>query len=336
MTILVSGATGFVGGNITRHLLDAGLSVRALSRSAGRTIARFAAEEVGRRALADGRLSFAEADVTKPATLTKAVEGVTAVVQAAQFTGAPVEDPDRGLTYEAVDRDGTLNLLEAITRAYGVPTSQQSQARFPAGAPRFLYMSGISVSAEATESWSRAKWQAEQAIRGSGLEWTIVRACWAFGPKDTALNRIIGYSDYLPFVPIFGPGEELLTPLFVEDIGRLFALMAAHPDRARDTTFGLGGPDTVTLNEFLHLALRAMGRRRRILHIPKPVGKAQGALLQRLPGRRLTPAAVDFVSQGGAASAADRALLAERFPEFSTTALRTGFATYLGTGRPAD
>jgi nucleoside-diphosphate-sugar epimerase len=336
MTVLVSGATGFVGGAITRHLLDAGLSVRALSRSSGRTIAKFAGHEIGRRALADGRLSFAEADVTDPATLAEVVKGVDAVVQAAQFTGAPVEDPARGLTYEAVDRDGTLNLLRAITEAYGVPTSPQSPARFPAGSPRFLYMSGISVSAKATESWNRAKWQAEEAIRGSGLEWTIVRACWAYGPDDTALNRIIGYSDYLPFVPVFGPGEEPLTPLFVEDIGRLFALLAAHPDRARDTTFGLGGPDTVTLNEFLQLGLRAMGRERRILHIPRPIGKVQGALLQRLPGRRLTPAAVDFVSQGGAASAADRELLAERFPKFSATALRDGFASYLGAASTAD
>lgn len=333
MTILVSGATGFVGGTIARHLLDAGLSVRALSRSAGRTIARFAADEVGRRALADGRLTFAEADLTKPATLAEAVKGVDAVVQAAQFTGAPVEDPTRGLTYEAVDREGTVNLVEAITKTYRVPSSPQAPARFPAGSPHFFYMSGISVSAEATESWNMAKWQAEQAIRGSGLEWTIVRACWAYGPDDTALNRIVGYSDHLPFVPIFGRGKEPLTPLFVEDIGRLFALLAAHPDKARHTTFGLGGPDTVTLNEFLLLALRALGRQRRILHIPRPVGKVQGALLQRLPGRRLTPAAVDFVSQGGAVSAVDRELLAERFPEFSVTDLRNGFASYLGTSR---
>ncbi len=333
MTILVSGATGFLGGTITRHLLNAGLSVRTLSRSTGRTIARFAAEEVGRRALADGRLTFAEADVTKPATLLEAVKGVDAVIQAAQFTGAPVEDPARGLTYEVVDRDGTVNLVEAITKTYGVPTSPQTPTRFPAGSPRFLYISGISVSAQAPEAWNRAKWQAEEAIRGSGLEWTIVRSCWVYGPHDTALNRIIGYSDHLPFVPIFGRGEEPLTPLFVEDIGRLFTLLAAHPDRTRDTTFGLGGPDTVTLNEFLLLALRTMGRRRRILHIPMPVGKIQGAFLQRLPGRKLTPAAVAFVSQGGAVSAIDREALAERFPEFNATAVHDGLASYLGTGR---
>jgi nucleoside-diphosphate-sugar epimerase len=330
MAILVSGATGFIGGAITRHLLDAGHSVRALSRSVGKTVTTYAAHETGRRALADGRLTFAEADITKPARLAAAVEGAEAVIQAAQFTGAPVEDPARGLTYQAVDRDGTVNLLDAITTVYGVPTSPQAPVRFPAGSPRFLYVSGISVSTDAREPWNQAKWQAEEAIRGSGLEWTIVRACWTYGPRDRALNRILGYSDHLPFVPIFGSGEAPLTPLFVEDIGRLFALLLAHPDKARDTTFSVGGPDTVTLNEFLWLALRAMGRKRPILRIPKPLGKIQGAMLQRLPGRTLTPGAVDFVSQSGAVTETDRMLLAERFPEFSAATLRDGFACYLG------
>jgi nucleoside-diphosphate-sugar epimerase len=330
MTILVSGATGFVGGAITRHLLDAGLSVRALSRSMGKTITTYAAHESGRRALADGRLTFAEADVTKPAMLAAAVEGVDAVVQAAQFTGAPVEDPARGLTYQAVDRDGTVNLLEAITKVYGVPTGPRAPVRFPAGSPRFLYMSGITVSAEAKEPWNRAKWDAEEAIRGSGLEWTILRSCWAYGPGDTALNRIVGYSDHLPFVPIFGRGLEPLTPVFVEDVGRFLALLVSRPEASRDTTFGLGGPDRVTLNEFLWLALRAKGRRRPILRIPKPVGRVQGALMQHLPRRPLSPGAVDFVCQGGAVAEPDRQLLAERFPDFKPTPLREGLESYLG------
>jgi uncharacterized protein YbjT (DUF2867 family) len=333
MTILVSGATGFIGGTIARHLLDGGYSVRALSRFADRTVTAFATHETGRRALADGRLTFVEADVTRPSSLVAAVEGAEAVIQAVQFTGAPVEDPARGLTYQTVDRDGTKNLLGAISQAYGLPTSPQSSMRFPAGSPRFLYVSGITVSADAPESWNHAKWEAEEAIRSSGLEWTIVRSCWAYGPDDKALGRLLGYSDHLPFVPVFGPGKAELTPVFVEDVGRFFALLVAAPDKARDTTFGLGGPDIVTLDGFLRLALRAMGRRRAILHIPRPLGKLQGAVLQHLPGRLLTPGAVDFVSQGGAATEIDRRLLAERFPDFRTTGLREGLTISLQ--RPA-
>lgn len=332
MTILVSGATGFVGGTITRHLLDSGHAVRAMSRSTARAMTSFAADETGRRALAEGRLTFIQADVTQPDTLLAAVRCVEAAIQAAQFTGAPVEDPAQGLTYMDVDRNGTLNLLGAIAQAYGEPTAGPAMARFPNGAPRFLYMSGISVSPDSRHSWDIAKWQAEEAIRSSGLDWTIVRGSWMYGRNDAALNRILHYSDQLPFVPIFGPGNNPLTPLFVEDIGRLFALVIDNPEKSVDTTFGVGGPDAVTLNEFLGLALRAMGRSRPILHIPKRVGKIQGALLQHLPGRPLTPGAVDFVSQGGATTDADRRLLAERFPEFRATPLRQALGSYLGRG----
>ena len=188
-----------------------------------------------------------------------------------------------------------------------------------ASSPRFLYQSGITTSATSPYTWDQAKWQAEEAVKQSGADWTIVRCCWAFGRNDTALNRIIGYSDYLPFVPIFGNGQEPLTPVFVEDIGRLYALLVDNPDRARNTIYGLGGPDLVTLDQFLHLALRAMGRARPILHIPKPIGKVQGAVMYRLPGKPLSPAAVDFVAADGAVTEADRRLLAERFPEFRAT-----------------
>lgn len=326
MKVLVSGATGFVGRAITRHLLDAGHDVRAMGRSIVQAKAKFAADNPGGRAIAEGRLTFVQADVTSPASLPAAVEGVDVIIQAVQFTGAPVENPARGLTYTNVDRNGTLNLLAAVAQVYGAPTAGPAMARFPNGAPRFLYVSGISVFAEATSTWDRAKWQAEEAIRGSGLDWTIVRSSWAYGPDDLSLSRILHYSDYLPFVPIFGRGDALLTPVYVEDLGQLFTLLLADPSRSVDTTFGLGGPDTVTLNEFLQLALRAMGRRRPILHIPKPVGKIQGALLQYLPGRPLTPDAVDFVSQGGAVSDDQRHLLAERFPEFRATPLAEGLS----------
>ncbi len=326
MIILVSGATGFVGGAITRHLLDAGHQVRALTRSTARALKLYASHEVGRRALAENRLTFTSGDVTRPDTLREAVRGVDVVIQAAQFTGAPVENPAHGLTYMAVDRDGTLNLLSALAQVYQRPTADPALARYPEGAPPFLYMSGISVAPDSPFTWDQAKWQAEEAIRGSGLDWTIVRSCWAYGPEDKALNRLLGYSDHLPLVPVFGNGKQPLTPVFVEDIGRFFRLLVDHPERARDTTFRFGGPDLVRLDQFLELALQAMGRRRLILHIPRSVGKLQGAILQFLPSRPLTPTAVDFVAQAGAISEADRAFLAERFPEFRATPLREGLA----------
>jgi nucleoside-diphosphate-sugar epimerase len=318
--ILVSGATGFVGGTIARHLLEAGHQVRAMSRSTGHAMAVFAKSEAGRRGLADGSLTFVESDVTKPETLREAIRGADLIVQAAQFTGAPAEDPRRGLTYMRVDRDGTMNLLDAIAATRGAP-------------PRFLYVSGITVSPTSPHTWDKAKWQAEDAIRASGLDWTIVRGCPMYGKDDVSFNRLVSYSDYLPFVPIFGDGQPLLTPLFADDIGRFFVLLVDHPDRCRQTVFGLGGPDTVTLDRFLRMILRAKGRSRAILHIPRPVGRIQGTVMQFLPGRPLTPAAVDFVSSPAAATDQERALIAERFPEFRPTPIKEALETPRGYGR---
>lgn len=312
----MSGATGFVGAAITRSLLGAGHKVRALTRSAPLGLRYLESHADLRESLTAGRLVLVEGDVTKPDTLAAAVSGVDAIIQAAQFRGAPVEDPARGLTYESVDHQGTVNLLRAVDRLRHQP--------------RFLYMSGVTVDARAAGSWNVAKWKAEEAIRASGLEWTIVRSCWAYGPGDKALNRLLGYSGFLPFVPVFGTGRQRLTPVFVDDMGELFARLVAAPHKGRNTVFRLGGPDEVTLSEFLRLALECMGRRRPVLGIPVPLGRLQARWLQHLPGRPLTPGAVDFVAQEGAVSESDRRLLLDRFPDFAATPLREGLAGYLG------
>src|SRR5680860_1034934 len=125
-----------------------------------------------------------------------------------------------------------------------------------------------------------------------------VRAMPAYGPEDKSFNRLIGYSDYQPFVAIFGDGNEKLTPVYVGDVGRIFARLLEERDRVRDLTLPFGGPQVVTMNDLLRTMLEVMGRRRRLLHIPKPVGKAQAFVLQFLPGRFLTPDAVEFTAQG--------------------------------------
>lgn len=329
MRILVSGATGLVGRSITSHLLLGGHTVRALSRSAEKGRHTLVAVPGGSAALDEGRLTFITADVTEPASLRGVVGDLDVVIQCAQFPGAPVEDAGRGLTYAKVDRDGTMNLLAAIAAEYGARTAGRGMTRFPEGAPRFLYQSGVTVTATPSTYWDRAKWQAEEAIRGSGLEWTIVRSSPVFGPGDVAFNRIIGYSDYLPFVPLFGDGKEKLTPVYVEDVGRLFARLVDDPEASRDTTFQLGGPDVMSMNEFLRFVLEVMGRSRPLLHIPKIAGKIPGAVLQYMPGRPLSPGAVDFSSQGGVA---DPTALKGRFPDFVPTPTREALVDYLAPG----
>lgn len=321
MEILVSGATGFIGLDITLRLLDAGHTVHALTRTPQaalqqwKTSERLRADERLQAALKEDRLRLVQGDVTRVETLSSVVNNVQVVIQAAQFKGAPVEDPARGLTYENVDHRGTVNLLSAL-QAVGAK-------------PRFLYVSGITVHEHPSRPWDVAKWRAEEAIRLSGLEWTIVRLCWAYGPRDKALNRLVSYSNLLPFVPVFGNGRQLLTPVFVQDVGRFFTHVVNDPAASRNTVFRLGGPENVTLDEFVHAALHHRGRRRRILHIPVPLGRLSAGVAQFLPWRPLTPDAVDFVAQSGAVTQDDRRMLNERLPDFVTTSLHEALASYM-------
>ncbi len=317
--IIVAGATGFMGGAIARHLLADGHAIRVLGRSAAKARRVVQGWPQGPQALAEDRVEFAEADVTNPTGLSQALTGAKAIIYAAQFPGAPVEDPKRGYTYMNVDRGGVVNMLAALSEV-------TSGAEADPAAPRFLYLSGIGVTGNERFAWARAKLEAEAAIQASGLDWTIVRSSWAYGPGDRALNRLLHYTDRLPFLPTFGPGTEKVTPVFVEDVGRLFARAVAEPAAASRKILPLGGPQVLTMNDVLAAGLSVLGRRRFIFHMPLPLGRAMGAVAQYLPGRPLTPGAVDFVAHGGAASLKE---LQSLLPGFEPSLLLPALRSYL-------
>ncbi|MFJ8546631.1 NAD-dependent epimerase/dehydratase family protein [Streptomyces sp. NPDC093586] len=99
MAILITGGTGLVGTRLLRRLVDAGLDCRALVR---------AGKEVP-----DG-VTVVEGDLLDPASLPRAVQGVTAVIHLAAVLRTP--DPDQ-IQRVNVDGDGTRNLAAALSRA---------------------------------------------------------------------------------------------------------------------------------------------------------------------------------------------------------------------------
>jgi len=297
--ILVSGGTGMVGSAIVAELLRRGEPVAVLGRDTAKVRQAFA-----------GTVEAREADVTKPATLTSAFEGIDTVVNAVQFPTSPIEVPRRGWTFEEVDYRGTVNQVEAARAA---------------GVKRFVYVSGIGAAPDAAKHWFRFKWQAEEHLRQSGLEWVIVRPTWVYGPRDVSLNRLLNFSNFLPFVPMFGDGNQAMQPVFVDDVGRVVATAATKPEAANQL-FELGGPEVMSMNDVLKAGLEAKGRKRPILHQPMFVGKAIGTVMSMLPiTPPLTADAVDFIAEP--AMADTRNLQAVLAPELMT--LREGLRTYL-------
>ena len=298
--ILVAGGTGFVGASIVRELRRRGQPVAVLTRNAGRAQARFPGVLV----------QYREGDVRNPNTLQEALDGAETVIGSQQFPNSPIENPSRGHTFEEVDAKGTENLVEAAKAA---------------GVRRYVYLSGAGAAPDAEYHWFRAKWRAETAVRDSGITYTILRPSWVYGPEDKALNRFLGMSRFLPFVPLIGnAGKQRLQPVFIDDIGRAVGEALIHPT-ADNQVFEIGGPEILTMKEIVRTTLEAAGRRRLLLSAPKGVMKLAALVLQFAPGRPLTPDAVEFITMDALADPTR----AEHVLGIKMTPLREGLATYL-------
>jgi uncharacterized protein YbjT (DUF2867 family) len=299
--VAVAGGTGLVGGAIARELAARGHKVVVLTRRPPST---------------GGPFEYRRADATRPDGLAAALAGVEALVISLAFRNSPIEAPRRGQTFELVDAAGTETLVAAAREA---------------GIRRLVYISGAGAAPDAAKHWFRAKWRAEEAIRGSGITYTILRPSWIYGPGDHSLNRFVGFSRWLPFIPQIGNGRQLLAPVFVGDVGALVA-DALATQAADNVALDVGGPETMTMDEIVRTALRVLGRRRPILHAPVALMKALTAPLTVLPSPPMTPSAIDFIVQS---AQVDIGPLREKLPR-RLTPLAEALATYMDPSAASD
>jgi NADH dehydrogenase len=299
--ILVIGGTGFVGAGIVRELARTGKPVAVLSRNPERHSGRLPGLNV----------EWRQGDVTLPETLGRALAGVETVVGCQQFPNSPIEDPTRGYTFELVDAVGTENVVAAARSA---------------GVNRYVYLSGVGADPNADRHWFRAKARAEAAVRDSGMNYTILRPSWVYGPEDKSLNRFLRMSRFLPFVPLIGDaGKQRLQPVFIDDVSRA-AAQAVDSAALENKTFEIGGPEVLTMKEIVASALEASGRKRVLLPGPLRLMKLVASVLQFLPGKPLSPAAIDFITADALADPTE----VQRALGWPMTPLREALATYLG------
>jgi uncharacterized protein YbjT (DUF2867 family) len=272
--IAIAGGSGFIGRAIARRLSAMpGIRVRGMTR----------APERARQHLDLPNLEWVRAEVTEPATLPNALKTATAIVNAVQFEGYPVENPKKGLTFERVDLGGTLALLEAAKKV---------------GVEQFVYISGAAANENATPPAFRAKGRAERAIRESGLAYTIFRPSLVYGPEDKVMN---GFARLLKLSPAFGvpgTGQQKVQPVLVDDLAACVAM--AITGKGRNATFDVGGPELMTFDEMIRTLMEVAGRRRLIIHIPEGAMRAGASLLEMLPTPLLSRDAVTFVTADNA------------------------------------
>lgn len=228
MKVFVTGGSGFVGAEIIRQLLAAGHEVRSLVHSR---------KEVTTTA----GLEFWTGDATQPETLHGALRDCDALIH---LIGIIREFPEKQVTFRRLHVEATRNALVAA----------QEQ-----GVRRYLHMSANGTRPDGVAEYHKTKWEAEELVRGSGLDATIFRPSLIFGPGDAFVNMLAGIIRRTPIVPVIGDGEYQMSPVAVANVATGFVRALTRPASIGEV-YHCGGPEVFTYNQLLDEIARALGR----------------------------------------------------------------------------
>ncbi len=179
-----------------------------------------------------------------------------------------------GASFEAVHVRGTNNVIEAAAAS---------------GVRRIVHMSAAGTRPGAASRYHQSKWRAEESVRASGLEWTILRPSLIFGKGDGFTTMLIDLVRKAPVVPVIGSGRNLFQPIAVEDVSAAFAACVEDAAMAGNT-FELGGPERLSFETILRVIAGRMKSRKPFVHVPAALMRLLSGTMSRVTSRfPLTP-----------------------------------------------
>jgi uncharacterized protein YbjT (DUF2867 family) len=268
MRVFVTGASGFVGNEVVRELLNRGHEVRALVRPGSQ------------KKLQDrDRVEVVQGDCLHPEILRPAAQGCDAVIH---LVGIIREFPGRGVTFERVHVQATQNVVDAALAA---------------GTRRYLHMSALGARPDPADLYHVTNFQADRYVIGSGLAYTIFRPSVIYGPGDQSINLFARQLRRLPFFPIVGDGLYQLQPAPVWTVAAAFALALELP-HTENKIYDVGGPEPLTFNQLIDTIAGVL--RRRVLKMHQPVWcmRFAASLCGRFAWFPLTPGQLRMLLEG--------------------------------------
>jgi uncharacterized protein YbjT (DUF2867 family) len=241
--ILVAGATGLLGREICRRLTSQGEAVRGLVRPTSEPEAVAQLREWG--------VETVEGDLKDHPSLERACAGVEGVVSTVTTTRTRQE----GDSIEASDGQGQLNLVRAASEA---------------GISHFLYLS-FSGQIGGDDPLTRAKRSVEEAIRRSGMTYTILRPSYFM---EVWLGPHLGFDYANAKVSLYGAGENPLSWISLADVAE-FAVRSLSDAAARNATIELGGPEALSPRQVVRIFEEESGRPFEVQLVPEEALRAQ-------------------------------------------------------------
>jgi uncharacterized protein YbjT (DUF2867 family) len=252
MDVLVVGGSGFIGQRLCVELDERGHDVTGLSR------------EPSDADLPDS-VDTAMGNVTAYDSIESAFEGKDAVYNLVALS--PLFEPKGGNErHGEVHTGGTENCLRAAAEH---------------GVDRFVQLSALGADPEGETHYIRAKGRAEELVRDTDIDWTIIRPSVVFGDG----GEFVSFTRKLTppvLAPLPGGGKTRFQPVFVGDLVPMLA--ACLDDDHVGETYEFGGPEVLTLAEVATLARRARGQSVRILPVPMALANVGLTLGSVIPG----------------------------------------------------
>jgi len=181
-------------------------------------------------------VEWATGDFANPETFTAALHGVDALINIASLGFGHAE-----------------SILKSMKEA---------------GVKRGLFISTTAIFTQLNAGSKSIRLAAEEAIQASGLDYTILRPTMIYGtPRDRNMWRLIRLLRITPVMPIFGDGESLQQPIFVDDVAQA-VLLALQNDVTLRKSYNIAGKAPLTYNQVIDIVATALGKRVWKLHLP--------------------------------------------------------------------
>ena len=252
--ITIFGGGGFIGRYVCEALLRTGARLRVAERHPRRA---WFLQPLG----GIGQVSIGAADLARPETIDRAVDGSDGVIN---LVGVFKGD------LETIHVEGAAKVAAAAKAA---------------GAKAVVHVSAIGSDPDSESDYGRTKGLGEQAVRAAFPLATIIRPSIVFGPEDQFTNRFAQMARF-PFLPVIAPRAKF-QPVYVRDLGQAIAAAVLDPRRHGGKTYELAGPEVVTMHDLNAEIAELAGQSPELVDVPDFIAAAISKL-GFLPGAPLS------------------------------------------------